>query len=225
MRAMILAAGRGNRMRPLTDKTPKPLLLAGGKPLLTWHIEKLREAGVTEIVINSAWLGEQLQAYFGDGAALGVSIQWSPEPSGGLETAGGIIQALPMLTAGVSSHQPFWLISGDIWTDYPFHALPRDLHNDLAHLVLVDNPSHHPAGDFSLDQQKVRATPRLTYSGVSVLSPRLFAGAEVSFSPLRPFFERAIAAGRVQGEHYRGKWTDVGTPERLEQLNEQLARS
>ncbi|RUO30170.1 N-acetylmuramate alpha-1-phosphate uridylyltransferase MurU [Aliidiomarina sanyensis] len=222
MRAMILAAGRGKRMRPLTDHTPKPLLSVGGMPLLAWHLEKLRNAGVTDIVINTAWLGAQLEAYFGDGAEFGVSIRWSHEPPGGLETAGGIIQALPLLTDGLSSEQPFWVINGDIWTDYDMNRLPRDLRGDLAHLVLVDNPKHHPHGDFALRGQRVVAEPGLTFSGVSVLSPELFAGVAVDFLPLRPFFERAIAQGRVAGEHHVGHWTDVGTPERLARLEEEL---
>jgi len=178
MKAMILAAGRGERMRPLTDHTPKPLLRVAGKPLIIHHLEALRAAGFTDLVINTGYLGEQLPARLGDGRQWGVRIAWSPEPPDALETGGGIFNALPLLGA-----EPFLVINSDIWTDYPFARLPTTL-TKLAHLVLVDNPPHHPEGDFALG----------------------------------PLLRRAMAMGQVSGERHAGGWRDIGTPQRLAEL-------
>ncbi|ASK33017.1 mannose-1-phosphate guanylyltransferase (plasmid) [Alcanivorax sp. N3-2A] len=219
MRAMILAAGHGKRMRPLTEHTPKPLLEAGGKPLIQYHIEALRAAGITDLVVNTGWLGEQLPARLGDGTDLGVRIRWSHEGEP-LETAGGIRRALPLL-----GEAPFVLVNGDIWTDYDFTALAGGESADLAHLVLVDNPAHHVDGDFHLsDTGRVRDSgqPRLTYAGIARLDPALFAGLAQGERRLAPLLREAIAAQRVGGEHHRGQWWDIGTPRRLEQLNDYL---
>lgn len=222
MRAMILAAGYGKRMRPLTDHTPKPLLEAAGKPLIQYHIEALAAAGITDLVINTGWLGEQLPARLGDGAHLGVRIRWSREETP-LETAGGIRRALPWL-----GEAPFVLVNGDVWTDYDFSALasPGEDRDD-AHLVLVDNPEHHADGDFQLTAEgRVRdnGTPRLTYAGLARLHPRLFAGLAKGARPLAPLLRAAMAAGRVSGEHFHGQWWDIGTPRRLDQLDQHLRK-
>ncbi|HLV48768.1 MAG TPA: nucleotidyltransferase family protein [Aliidiomarina sp.] len=221
MKAMILAAGRGERMRPLTDTLPKPLLVVGGKPLIYWHLEKLANAGVTEVIINTAWLAAELVAAIGNGEQWGIRVQWSHEPSGGLETAGGIIQALPLL-----GEAPFWLVNGDVWTDFNFDLLPKPncFDDSLGHLVLVDNPAHHPTGDFALsDENKVSEQGQLlTFSGVSALHPKLFAGYAKGRLALRPLFDNAIAQGKLTGQYHQGLWTDVGTPARLEELNQYL---
>lgn len=213
MRAMILAAGRGERMRPLTDHTPKPLLAAGPEPLIGHHLHRLAQAGFTEVVINLAHMGEQIAAALGDGVRYGLRIRYSREPEGALETAGGIRQALPLLGA-----EPFLLINGDIYTDYPLAALRRPLPG-LAHLVLVPNPGHHPRGDFALgtDGRLALEGKRLTYAGIGVYSPRLFERLPEGRRPLAPLLLEAIAAGQVSGERFDGLWIDVGTPERLEQ--------
>ena len=222
--AMILAAGRGERMRPLTDHTPKPLLTLAGKPLIVWHIEKLAAAGITDIVVNTAWLGEQLQQQLGNGERWGVRIHWSPEPAGGLETAGGIIQALPYF-----QEQPFIVVNGDIWSDFAYSRLltklaeMAEMQHLLAHLVLVNNPAHHPHGDFTLGDAGVIDIPGLTFSGMSVLHPQLFHGSEGGFLKLRPFLSVAMQRNEVTGEHHQGKWADIGTPERLRELNKQLS--
>jgi MurNAc alpha-1-phosphate uridylyltransferase len=210
MKAMILAAGRGERMRPLTDHTPKPLLPVGGKPLLQWHVEALVAAGVCDIVINHAWLGEQIEAALGSGDALGAKIRYSPEGEA-LETGGGIFRALPLL-----GDEPFVVVNADIVTDYPFARLPS-VPAGLAHLVLVPNPAHHPEGDFYLEHGRVEAegAPRLTYSGIGVYHPNLFRGQQPGRFPLAPLLRRAMAAGQVSGEFYAGRWLDAGTPERL----------
>ncbi|MFZ5844431.1 MAG: N-acetylmuramate alpha-1-phosphate uridylyltransferase MurU [Pseudomonadota bacterium] len=217
MRAMILAAGRGERMRPLTDHTPKPLLPVAGKPLIVWHIERLRAAGITELVINHAWLGEQIEAALGDGRALGVRIAWSREGEA-LETLGGIVQALPLL-----GHEPFLVVNGDIWCDIAFGqlSLPADC---LATLVLVDNPVQHPNGDFVLQQGRVLAAgePRLTFSGVGLYHPALFADCRPGKAPLAPLLRAAMARRQIAGVHHRGRWFDVGTPARLQQLDQDL---
>ena len=217
MRAMILAAGRGERMRPLTDLMPKPLLPVAGKPLIVWHIERLRAAGITELVINHAWLGEQLEVALGDGAALGVQIQWSREGEA-LETLGGIVKALPLL-----GDAPFLVVNGDIWCDIAFGqlSLPADC---LATLVLVDNPVQHPQGDFALQQGRVLAEgeSRLTFSGVGLYHPTLFAGCQPGKAPLAPLLRAAMARQQVAGVHHRGHWFDIGTPARLQQLDQQL---
>lgn len=221
MKAMILAAGLGNRMRPLTLTTPKPLLAVGGKPLIVWHIDALKAVGITELVINTAWLGHKLHEVLGDGAAYGVNIQWSDEQEP-LETAGGIQQALPLL-----GNEPFLLVNGDIWLRYDFKRLiNKDLGQQLAHLVLVNNPPQHPKGDFAFckDQSNSLVLPegeeKYTFAGVSVLSPQLFADLPAGKAPLAPLIRQAIAQGLVSAEHHAGAWVDVGTPERLADLDQ-----
>ncbi len=218
MKAMILAAGRGERMRPLTDQTPKPLLALAGKPLIQYHIEALREAGFRELVINHAWLGEQIVHYLGDGARFGVEIAYSPEPQGALETGGGIYHALPLL-----GDEAFLVVNGDIWTDYPYARLKHPP-QQLAHLVLVDNPSHHPQGDFSLENGRVSGNGKaaLTFSGIGLYHPALFSACSPGVFPLAPLLRDAMRNGQVTGEHYTGGWTDVGTPQRLAELDAQL---
>lgn len=215
MKAMILAAGRGERMRPLTDNCPKPLLKIAGQPLIVHHLQRLREAGVQQVVINHAYLGRQIEATLGDGQQYGVQIEYSPEPEGALETGGGIFQALPLLGA-----EPFILINGDVFTDYPLSNLPQTLPaNCLAHLVLVNNPEHHPRGDFVLQQGLIindELQPRLTYSGIGLYRPALFAACQAGRFPLAPLLYQAIAQAQLRGEHYVvGYWSDVGTPARL----------
>ena len=217
---MILAAGRGNRMRPLTDRTPKPLLEVGGKSLLEWQVERLTLAGIRHIVINHAHLGEQIEQAMGDGSRWGVTLDYSPEGQGrALETGGGIFKALPLLGS-----QPFIAVNGDIWTEMPYGQLRLPRHR-LAHLVMVDNPLHHPEGDFRLLGARVVADgqPRLTFSGVGIYAPALFARCEPGAFPLAPLLRSAMRDKRISGEHYRGRWWDIGTPERLQQLNETLA--
>ena len=217
MKAMILAAGRGERMRPLTDLLPKPLLAAGGKPLIVHHIEKLAAAGVTQLVINHAWLGHKLVAALGDGSALGVSIHWSAEESA-LETAGGIVQALPLLGC-----EPFLVINGDTWLDLDYRALVNQpLGDDLAHLWLVPNPPQHPQGDFSLQAGRVLDTPALTFSGVGLYHPAAFAGLPCGARKLAPLLRDWMAQGRVGGSLLAGEWRDIGTVDRLRELDEQL---
>ena len=224
MKAMILAAGRGERMRPLTDACPKPLLEAGGNPLIVWHIERLVAAGVRDLVVNHAHLGEMLEARLGDGAAFGAHIDWSPEPPGALETAGGIANALPLLGSGC-----FLVVNGDIWCDYDAQSLATTAAKlapeTLAHLVLVANPEHNPSGDFCLEGDRIVADGgvRLTFSGVGIYRPALFAGVERgSRARLAPLLREAIAAGRVSGELHHGRWIDVGTPQRLADLDREL---
>jgi len=220
MKAMILAAGRGVRMRPLTDTTPKSLLAAGGKPLIVWQLEKLARAGIAEVVINHAHLGDMIEAALGDGSRFGVSIRYSRELEA-LETAGGIALALPLLGA-----DPFMVINADIYTDYDFSVLARaDLQVGLAHLVLVDNPPQHPRGDFALEAGRVHESGKrlLTFSGIGVYAPRLFSGIPPNAKvPLAPILRKAMAAERVSGEHYRGRWHDIGTAERLQALDAEL---
>jgi len=217
MNAMILAAGRGERMRPLTDHTPKPLLEVGGKPLIVHHIERLAAAGIREIVINHAHLGAQIEAALGDGARWGVHIQYSPEGKA-LETGGGIFRALPLLGPG-----PFLVVNGDIWTDLEFSQLhlPEGL---LAHLVLVENPPHNPNGDFALAQRFVlsQGEPRYTFSGIGVYRPDLFRDCQPGAFPLAPLLRSAMDVGLVSGELYSGHWSDVGTPARLQALDRML---
>jgi MurNAc alpha-1-phosphate uridylyltransferase len=218
MKTMILAAGRGERMRPLTDATPKPLLRAGDKALIDYLLDSLATAELRDVIINHAHLGEQLIAYLGDGRRHGLRIRYSPEGAQGLETGGGIYQALPLLDS-----DPFLVVNGDIWTDYPFARLPRAL-TGLAHLVLVDNPAYHPAGDFVLNDGQVLAAgmPKLTFSGIGVYRQALFKGCRPGKFPLAPLLRAAMAEGRVSGEHYRGAWLDIGTPERLAALDVRL---
>ncbi|HUX31134.1 MAG TPA: nucleotidyltransferase family protein [Thiobacillus sp.] len=227
---MILAAGRGERMRPLTDHTPKPLLVVGGKPLIVWHIERLCAAGFTRIVINHAHLGQQIEAALGNGAGFGVSIAYSREVSA-LETAGGIATALPLIDAEV-----FAVVNGDIYCEYDFSRLAGPAAclpagHDRAHLVLVDNPPQHPQGDFVLDAGRLynpgsRLSAHdslLTFSGIGVYHRALFADTAVAEkAPLAPLLRWAIDAGRVSGEHFDGRWVDVGTPARLATLDGEL---
>ncbi|MBK1732997.1 N-acetylmuramate alpha-1-phosphate uridylyltransferase MurU [Thiococcus pfennigii] len=217
MKAMILAAGRGERMRPLTDHTPKPLLVAGGKALIEHQIERLAAAGFEDLVINHAHLGEQIEALVGDGARWGIRVRYSREERA-LETGGGIFQALPLV-----GPEPFLVVNGDIWTDLAFAGL-RTLAPRLAHLVLVANPSHHPRGDFVLrDGQVVDDDgPRLTFSGIGVYHPDLFAGCRPGAFPLAPLLRQAMARGQVSGERLAGRWFDIGTPERLQALDRML---
>lgn len=216
---MILAAGRGERMRPLTDHTPKPLLQVGGKPLIVWHIERLAAAGIRDLVINHAHLGEQIEQRLGSGATWGVRISYSAEGEGrALETGGGIFRALPLLAAS-----PFLVVNADVWCDIDLAAL-QIADRDLAHLVLVDNPAHHPQGDFALQQGRVssRGGVRLTFSGIGAYRSELFAGCEPGAFPLAPLLREAMAAGRVSGVRHLGAWSDIGTPQRLAALDQQL---
>lgn len=226
---MILAAGRGERMRPLTDRTPKPLLYVGGKPLIVWHLESLAAGGFKEIVINHAHLGEQIEKVLGNGKQWGLSIVYSPEQVA-LETAGGIANALPLLGAS-----PFLVINADIYTDIDYAKL-RDSHlkngisgkHAMAHLVMIDNPPQHPTGDFALDNGLVKLTgaPMLTFSGVAIYDSQLFDEIETGApAKLAPLLKRKIEKGEVSGEHHRGIWHDIGTPQRLEELNQQLQRT
>lgn len=212
---MILAAGRGERMRPLTDTVPKPLLRIGGQALIERHVHALARAGITDLVINHAHLGEQIVRALGDGHAYGVSIRYSPETDGSLETGGGIMNALPLLGA-----EPFLVVNGDIWTDFPFASLPSRI-DGFAHLVMVDNPEHHPEGDFSLSAGELsrQGPAMLTYAGIGVYRPELFAGCSPGAFPLGPVLREAMDAGQVSGEHYTGNWFDIGTPERLDAVN------
>jgi MurNAc alpha-1-phosphate uridylyltransferase len=219
MKAMILAAGRGERMRPLTDTRPKPLLEAGGKALIAWHLHNLARAGFGEIIINHAHLGQTIETTLGDGSAFGLSIRYSPEPEA-LETAGGIAKALPLLG------DRFVVINGDIWCDYDFSALHAILRNgDMAHLVLVDNPPQHPKGDFALAGGRIKAQgdALLTFSGIGVYQASLFSAVRPGDKArLAPILRRAMDDGLVSGEHFRGRWRDIGTPERLAALRHEL---
>lgn len=223
MKAMILAAGLGNRMRPLTLYKPKPLLEVGGKALIVWHIEKLKKIGVTDIVINSAWLADILIGTLGDGSQFGVNILWTREDQG-LETAGGIINALPLLGT-----EPFILVNGDVWTTFDFASLLHvNLKSDLAHLVFVTNPEQHPRGDFTLAEgraytfEQEQQGDNLTYSGVAVLNPQMFDGLEAGKRPLAPLLKQAMIDGRISAEKMQAAWVDVGTPERLSSLDLQI---
>jgi MurNAc alpha-1-phosphate uridylyltransferase len=217
--AMILAAGRGERMRPLTDHLPKPLLKVGDKALIEHRIESLAAAGFRDLVINHAYLGAQIEAYLGSGERYGVRITWSREPDAALETGGGIFQALPKLEG-----EGFLVVNADIWTDYPFARLAKPI-TGLAHLVLVDNPPEHPQGDFVLRDARVLAAgaPCLTFSGIGVCHRDLFRGCRPGRFPLAPLLRSAMEQGRVSGEHYSGAWRDIGTPERLDELDRALS--
>lgn len=220
MKAMILAAGLGTRMHPLTDHTPKPLLVAGGKSLIEWHIERLAAAGFRELVINTAWLAQKLEAALGDGSRYGVSIAWSREGQP-LETAGGIRRALPLL-----GDDPFVVVNGDIWTDFDFSRLIEP--QGLAHLVLVANPEHHPNGDFCLDSSghvRDNGSAKLTFSGIGVYRPQLFQALADGEAKLAPLLREAMVEGLVSGEHFTGSWWDIGTPQRLQQLDASLRQS
>ena len=239
MKAFILAAGRGERMRPLTDHTPKPLLPVGGKPLIVWHLEKLAAAGIREVVINHAHLGEQIEQTLGDGARWGLGIAYSAEPPGALETAGGIAQALPLL-----GEQPFLVVNGDVYCDLDFSTFLRSTvemtknqgANPIlpspaasAHLLFVANPEHHRGGDFSLAGSHVVAasagSPTYTYAGIGVYSPAMFADVPPGQAmKLRPLLDAAIAAGTLSASLHTGRWVDVGTPQRLAELDQELSK-
>lgn len=218
---MILAAGRGERMRPLTDHTPKPLLPVGGKPLIVWHIERLAAAGFSELAINHAHLGKRIEATLGDGSRWKVSIAYSDEGTA-LETAGGIANALPLLGA-----EAFVVVNGDVYCDYDFGRLKaHDLGDDLAYLVLVANPEHHPKGDFSLEAGRVGegGEPRFTFSGIGLYRPELFADIPPGTpAKLAPLLRAAMAQGKVGGELFTGRWLDIGTPQRLAELDAELS--
>lgn len=222
MKAMILAAGHGTRMRPLTDHTPKPLLPVGGKPLIVWHIEKLAKAGYQDIVINIGWMGEQIPAALGYGERWRVQLHYSDEQQEGvLETAGGIVKALPLL-----GNKPFLVINGDIWCNYP--CMPAALQdNDLAHLILVRNPAHNPDGDFTLQEGRVadEKTLRHTFSGIGFYNPKLFDTLSYGKRPLAPLLREAMHSNLISGELHQGEWLDIGTPERLQALDEHLSGS
>ncbi len=213
---MILAAGRGERMRPLTDTRPKPLLLVRGKPLIERHVERLAGSGIDRLVINLAWLGSMIRDYLGDGSRYGVSIRYSEESPQALETAGGIFRALPMLQPS-----PFLVVNGDVFTDYPFEQLALEEGRD-AHLVLVPNPPQHPRGDFGLEEGLAvpEAGQKYVFSGIAAYDSRFFAGCTDGTFPLKPLLLRAMAAQRCSAELYRGVWQDVGTPQRLQALND-----
>ncbi len=222
MKAMILAAGRGERMRPLTDNCPKPLLKIGQYHLIEYHLFALKKAGFKEVVVNHAWLGKQIEAALGDGSRYQLKITYSAEARA-LETAGGIRQALPLL---VTAKQPYFLvINGDIFCDYPFERILQKKLASQAHLVMVDNPRHHPDGDFYLHNHLLSLTPasattqRLTFSGIGVYHRDFFATLKPEKQALAPLLKQAISNHQVSGEHYHGQWVDVGTPQRLQQLN------
>ncbi|NYT38780.1 nucleotidyltransferase family protein [Allopusillimonas soli] len=230
MKAMILAAGRGERMRPLTDATPKPLLQVGGKPLIVWHLERLAEAGLRDVIINHAWLGMQIEAALGDGAGLGLHIRYSPERPGGLETAGGIALALPFF-----ENQPFLVINADIWCDWhPSQATAMAARlspeGNAAWLLMTDNPPQHPDGDFILmpdghicDKAQAPDAAALTFAGIGAYLPSLFNTLTPGdAAPLAPVLRIAMAAGRVCGSRHEGVWEDIGTPERLASLRRRV---
>jgi len=231
-KAMILAAGRGARMRPLTDNLPKPLLCVGNKTLIEYHIENLAHAGFVDIVINHAYLGKMIETALGDGSRYGVNICYSPETIA-LETAGGIVRALPLLESRNGDElveQPFLIVNADIYSEFNFSTLLPILRQinkgtDIAHLVMVSNQEHHPDGDFFLDSGRLVPTgkEKLTFSGISIYKPSFFYGIKPGIvSKLAPMLCQAITEGKVSGEHYKGKWVDVGTPERLYRLDAQL---
>jgi N-acetyl-alpha-D-muramate 1-phosphate uridylyltransferase len=222
MKSMILAAGRGERMRPLTDTLPKPLLAAGGKSLLEHHIEALVKAGLRDIVINLAWKGEMISAALGDGARFGVRIVYSDEGDAALETGGGVFKALPLLGT-----EPFAVISGDVWTDYPLsHAVTALAPTDVAHFVVVPNPDFHSRGDFGLREGRmVDDGERYTYANIGVFRPEFFAGCKAGRFALAPLMFEWIAKGRVSGELYEGGWCNVGTPAQLAELDASLRDS
>jgi MurNAc alpha-1-phosphate uridylyltransferase len=218
MKAMILAAGRGERMRPLTDVTPKPLLEVGGKALIVHQIERLARCGFTEIVVNVAHMGGQIMEALGDGSAWGVSIAYSDErEEGALESAGGIVKALPLLGG-----DPLLVVNADVWCDYDFKPA-LDLKGAPAHLLLVSNPEHNPQGDFGLERGRLTNDRRYTFAGIGYYAPELFEGVPCGRAALAPLLRSAIETGRVSGELYEGEWVDVGTPERLQQLNERVS--
>ena len=219
-KAMILAAGHGTRMKPLTDHTPKPLLKVGGKPLIVWHIEKLKKAGFQDIIINIAWLGEQIPKALGDGSQFGVNLEYSDEQKdGALETAGGIIKALPFF-----EDKPFLVVNGDVWCDYEYSNKNPLTADKLTHLILVNNPKHNPDGDFALNNQtiKTKGENKLTFSGIGYYQPALFKTLPQGKRPLAPLLREAMDNNKVSGEHFAGDWRDIGTPERLTELDKLL---
>lgn len=218
MKAMILAAGRGKRMQPLTDTIPKPLLPVGGKPLLAHHLIALAKMGIREVIINLSHLADQVQQVIGDGSIYNLQIHYSLEPNA-LETGGGIHQALPLLGA-----DPFLVVSADIWTDFPFHNLPSDLNGNLAHLILVDNPSYHPNGDFVLQDGKLlnEGCPKLTFANIGIYHPDLFKNCKPGTFPLVKLLRPAITENKISGEHFHGNWVNVGTPEEWQHLSAQV---
>lgn len=220
MRAMILAAGLGTRMRPLTNHLPKPLLSVGGKPLIVWHLERLKRNGFQNIVINIAWLGHKIPELLGSGEQFGLSISYSDEQNESLlETGGGIIKALPLL-----GDEPFLVVSGDIWCDYEFTSTSPLVGDDLGHVILVDNPIHHPAGDFLLEAGRVHSAgdPQLTYGGIAYFHPDMFRQRQYGKQALAPIMREAMQDKLISGEHHRGEWQDIGTPERLAKLDSAL---
>jgi MurNAc alpha-1-phosphate uridylyltransferase len=215
--AMILAAGRGERMRPLTDNCPKPLLKVAGKTLINWHIDKLVAAGITRIVINTAYLGEMIEAHLGNGEQWGIDIVYSHETSA-LETAGGIIKALPIIAS-----EQFLVINGDVWNDWNYQAICQTSQTECAaHLYLVANPSHNLQGDFSLEHGKVVDKPEFTFSGVAIYHQGFFLGLPSGKQALAPLLRAAMAKQQVSGQLQAGQWVDVGTPQRLQSLEQQL---
>ncbi len=219
MKVIILSAGRGERLRPLTDHTPKPLLQAGKQRLIEYTIQSLVKAGFKDIVINTAHLAKQFPEILGDGQKYGAQITYSPEQEGGLETAGGIINALPLLGS-----EPFLVVNGDIWTNYPFENITTLAENKLCHLILVSNPQHHPQGDFALSSSLIslNGNDKYTYSGIGVYHPKMFADYDVQRLALKPLLLKVIELQQAYGEIYQGKWSDIGTVERLQELTSQL---
>lgn len=219
MRAMILAAGRGARLRPLTDHIPKPMLTVAGRTLIDYQLQALARAGVDRVVVNVAWLGAKLSRYLGDGACWGLEIRISDEGETALETGGGIRQALPLL-----GQDPFWVVNADIWSDYPLQELPAKP-SGLAHLILVDNPAHHSQGDFALERGQVvepAQGPRLTFAGIGCYRRELFERPLPAAFPLGALLRQTAAHERISATHYQGQWQDIGTPERLKALEAEL---
>jgi MurNAc alpha-1-phosphate uridylyltransferase len=221
MKAIVLAAGRGERMRPITDRIPKPLVPVAGKPLIDYHLEALARAGVRDVVINLSHLGAQIPAALGDGSRFGLRIRYSDEGPVAFETGGGIFNALPLL-----GPEPFIVVNGDIWTDFDFGTLALEP-GAHAHLVMVPNPPHVARGDFGLEGNLIveRDQDRYTYSGIGVYTTEFFAGCTPGKFPLLPLLKRAIAARRLHGQVHRGEWCDVGTPQRLSDLESKIAAS
>jgi N-acetyl-alpha-D-muramate 1-phosphate uridylyltransferase len=218
MKAVVLAAGKGERLRPLTDTLPKPLVQVRGKSLIVHHLERLRDAGFTQIHINTSWLAEKLQTSVGEGSRYGVHIHYSYEGPEPLETGGGLFKMLPDL-----GREPFLVVNGDVFTDFPFETLKHRLKPDfLAHLVMVPNPAHHPQGDFHLSpvgHLRLEGDTKLTYSGIGVYKAEFFKDCRAGKFPLLPLLKQAMAAEALSGESYAGLWSDVGTPEALARLN------
>ncbi|MBW8192306.1 nucleotidyltransferase family protein [Neiella marina] len=218
---MILAAGRGERMRPLTDTTPKPMLTVAGKPLIVWHLERLAAAGVKRVIINLAHLGDVIERALADGHQFGLTILYSHELDGALETAGGIVKALPLL-----GDAPFWLVNGDVWSDWSFAQTVTLADHELAKLVLVTNPEHNPQGDFAMGKdgflEQKQASNSLTYAGIGVYSPRLFADCVPGKAALAPLLKAQLNNRSIAAWHHQGQWCDVGTPQRLLELNQRV---